>query len=151
MSNAMNIRLRTTGECTFEMDDGRGHTVVIDGPEKLGGTDAGPRPMEMFLASLASCSAVDVVMILKQQKQPLEDLRIEVKGERADAVPAVFSRIHIHFRAYGAVAENKLQRAVNLSVEKYCSVARMLVPDVVVEHTAEVVTEGPGEENLKTA
>lgn len=139
MANTMNISLRKTGECTFEMDDGRGHTTIIDGPEKLGGTDAGPRPMEMFLASLASCSAVDVVMILKQQKQPLEDLHIEVHGERVDAIPAVFAKIHLHFKAYGNVAANKMQRAVNLSVEKYCSVARMLVPDVIVEHTAEVV------------
>ena len=61
MPEAMNISLRQVGACAFQVDDGRGHAFVIDGPAKLGGTDAGPRPMEMFLAALASCSAVDVV------------------------------------------------------------------------------------------
>lgn len=135
----MKISLRQVGACAFEMDDGRGHTVVLDGPEKLGGTDQGPRPMEMFLAALASCSAVDVVMILRQQKQGLEELRIEVEGERADAIPAVFRHIKLRFLAYGEVAENKMERAVRLSVEKYCSVAKMLVPEVVVEHESRVI------------
>ncbi len=141
MANAMRISLRKIGACGFEVSDERGHAVVIDGPEKLGGTDMGMRPMEMFLAALASCSAVDVVMILGQQKQPLNDLRIQVEGERADAIPAVFAKIHLHFVAYGPVAENKLERAVKLSVEKYCSITKMLSTEVVVEHTTEVVLE----------
>ncbi len=139
MGGEMRVNLRKVGECGFELSDERGHAVTIDGPEKLGGTDMGMRPMELFLGSLASCSAVDVVMILRQQKQPLEDLRIEVHGERADAVPAVFSKIQLHFVAVGDVAANKLERAVKLSVEKYCSVAKMLVAGVVVEHSSEVV------------
>jgi putative redox protein len=99
--------------------------------------------METFLAALASCSAVDVVMILRQQKQPLEDLRIFVTGQRAEAVPAVFTHIKLRFVAYGAVAENKMTRAVQLSVEKYCSVSKMLLPEVVVEHESEVVRDSP--------
>lgn len=138
MSEPMKISLHKTGACAFEVSDGRGHKVTIDGPAKLGGEDAGLRPMEMFLAALASCAAVDVVMILTQQKQDLQDLRIEVEGIRADAVPAVFTNIKLHFLAKGDVAENKMNRAVALSVEKYCSVAKMLVPDVVVEHQSEV-------------
>lgn len=145
MSEPMKLSLRKVGACAFEVDDGRGHSIVIDGPAKLGGSDAGPRPMEMFLAALATCSAVDVVMILSQQKQPLEDLRIFVTGERADAVPAVFSHIVLSFVAYGAVAEKKLRRAVQLSVEKYCSVAKMLLPEVRVEHQSRVVASGSSE------
>lgn len=141
MANSMDITLRKVGACAFELTDERGHSAIIDGPEKLGGTDAGFRPMEMFLASLASCSAVDVVMILTQQKQPLVDLRVFVHGERADAIPAVFTRISLRFVAYGDVAPNKLERAVRLSAEKYCSVAKMLVPEVVVEHSSEVVLD----------
>ena len=141
MADSMQISLRKIGQCAFEVDDGRGHSVVIDGPARLGGTDAGLRPMEMFLAALASCSAVDVVMILTQQKQALRDLRIHVQGERADAVPAVFTRIKLRFLAYGDVADNKMERAVRLSVEKYCSVAKMLLPEVVVEHEAEVLRD----------
>lgn len=138
MSEPMKISLQKTGACAFEVSDGRGHVVTIDGPAKLGGQDAGLRPMEMFLAALASCAAVDVVMILTQQKQDLKDLRIEVEGIRADAVPAVFTKIKLSFVAYGEVAENKMTRAVALSVEKYCSVAKMLVDDVIVEHLSEV-------------
>ncbi len=138
MAGEMRVSLRKIDDCGFELSDERGHRVTIDGPEKLGGKDLGMRPMEMFLGGLASCSAVDVVMILRQQKQPLEDLRIEVRGERADAIPAVFAKIELEFVAYGAVAANKLERAVALSVEKYCSVAKMLVPEVVVEHTSRV-------------
>lgn len=141
MSETMKVSLRQVGACAFEVDDGRGHAVVVDGPAKLGGTDAGLRPMEVFLTALASCSAVDVVMILRQQKQPLDDLRVFVAGERADAVPAVFTHINMRFVAYGEVSESKLKRAVQLSVEKYCSVAKMLVPEVRVEHESEVVRE----------
>ena len=139
MAESMHISLKRVGTCTFEASDGRGHAVTIDGPAHLGGADTGMRPMETFLAALASCSAVDVVMILTQQKQPLLDLRIEVDGERADAVPAVFTRIRLRFIAHGDVAENKMKRAVALSVEKYCSVAKMLSPQVVVEHEYEIV------------
>ena len=135
----MRISLRKVGTCAFEVDDGRGHALIIDGPPSLGGADAGPRPMEMFLAALASCSAVDIVMILSQQKQALVDLQVFVEAERADAVPAVFTRIKLRFVAHGDVTGNKLDRAVKLSVEKYCSVARMLTPEVVVSHEAEVV------------
>lgn len=139
MSEPMRIELRKVGDCAFQVEDGRGHTVVIDGPASLGGTDAGMRPMEMFLAALATCSAVDVVMILRQQKQPLRDLSIFVEGERADAVPAVFTHIKLRFVAYGEVAENKMRRAVQLSVDKYCSVSKMLVPEVVVSHECEIL------------
>ena len=138
MTEPMRVELRQVGPCAFSVDDGRGHSVVIDGPPSLGGSDSGPRPMEMFLAALASCSAVDVVMILGKQKQPLRELRILVEGERADAVPAVFTHIRLRFVAYGDVAENKLRRAVSLSVEKYCSVAKMLSPTVIVDHESEL-------------
>jgi putative redox protein len=88
--------------------------------------------MQTFLVSLAGCSAMDVVMILTQQKQQLDDFEIEVTGQRADAVPAVYEHVHLAFFATGEVAANKLERAVRLSVEKYCSVAKMLLPDVKV-------------------
>jgi len=141
MSEPMQISLRKVGACAFELSDGRGHQVVIDGPPSLGGADLGPRPMEMFLASLATCSAVDVVMILNQQKHPLVDLRIEVTGRRVDAVPAVFEHILLRFTAVGDVPLHKLERAVKLSAEKYCSVARMLLPSVVVEHESAIASE----------
>ena len=133
----MRVHVRRTGKVAFEARTGDGTPPVrVDGPATLGGGDAGMRPMELFLVSLATCSAMDVVMILDQQRQALEDLDIEVEGQRANAVPAVYERIHLRFVASGAVAANKLERAVALSAEKYCSVSRMLLPSVEVTHEA---------------
>jgi len=112
----------------------RGAELRLDGTEALGGDPSYLRPMEGVLASLASCSAVDVAMILNKQKQPLEAFSIEVTAQRADATPAVFEKIHLVFRLEGAIAENKAQRAVSLSVDKYCSVARMLAPTVDITY-----------------
>jgi putative redox protein len=137
----MHISVRKVGEMAFEVENDRGHSLVIDGPPSLGGEEAGPRPMEMFLAALATCSAVDVVMILRKQKHPVRDLRISVVGQRTDAVPAVFSHIQLSFVGYGDIPDNKMERAVRLAVEKYCSVASMLVPEVVVGHDSRVVRE----------
>ncbi len=143
----MRVHVRRRGGVAFEAttDDG-GHRVVIDGPATLGGEGGGMRPMELFLVSLATCSAMDVVMILGQQRQALEDLDIEVEGKRADAVPAVYERIHLRFVATGEVAANKLERAVQLSAEKYCSVSRMLLPSVEVTHEAVLLPAGEDEE-----
>lgn len=133
----MRVSLRRTGPAAFEATaEGGAHPITLDGPASLGGEDAGMRPMELFLVSLAGCSAMDVVMILDQQKQGLEDLDIEVEGTRADAIPAVYERIHLRFLASGDVSPKKLARAVALSAEKYCSVSRMLLPEISVTHEA---------------
>ena len=85
------------------------------------------RPMELLLSAVASCSAMDVVHILvNKQKQPLEHLRIEIEGERPNTTPAPFTRMKLVFIAKGDVDENKLERAVSLAVEKYCSVRETL-------------------------
>lgn len=135
---AMQVRLEKVGDAAYEATDGRGHTVVIDGPAKLGGADRGMRPMELFLVSLASCSALDVAMILEQQRQDLQGLTVAVDGTRADAVPAVYQTIDLSFVARGDVAPSKLERAVRLSVDKYCSVRAMLRDDVEVTWQARV-------------
>lgn len=131
--DTMRVVLEKIGPCAFEGRDDRGHTITVDGPAALGGMDTGMRPMELFLQALAGCSGVDVVMILSKGKQQVERMRIEVEGRRADAVPAVFTHITMTFVVSGDVAQNKLDRAVALSLEKYCSVAKMLGPEVVVE------------------
>jgi putative redox protein len=136
MSDGLKVRLERVGPAAFEAEAGSGGGVIVDGAPKIGGEGRGMRPMELLLTSLASCSAMDVVHILRRQKEPLEDLRIEVEGTRADAVPAVFTAIHLRFTATGAVSERKLQRAVALSVEKYCSVRSSLAPEVEVTYEA---------------
>lgn len=122
----MSVVLDKVGPCAFAGTNGRGHTVLIDGPADLGGADVGMRPMEAFLIALASCSAVDVVMILEKGRQEVDTMRVEVEGQRADAIPAVFTHISLTFVVSGRLTLAKLERAISLSVEKYCSVAKML-------------------------
>lgn len=135
----MKVKVSRIAGALFEATNEGGATLRMEGPPDIGGTGAGLRPMETLLASLAGCSAVDVVKILQQQKEPLEGLDIFVEGTRADAVPAVFTTIHLRFVIHGPVAENKARRAVQLSAEKYCSVSKMLEPGVRVTHEVELV------------
>lgn len=128
---SMQIALRRVRGALFEATNAGGQKALIDGPPELGGQGEGVRPMEAVLIALAGCSAMDVIHILeKQQKEPLEDLDVDVVGQRADAVPAVYTDIEVRFAASGAVDPHKLERAVKLSMEKYCSVSKMLQPTV---------------------
>lgn len=128
----MHVTLTKVGPAAFEAATGSGHTVRIDGSPDLGGTNAGMRPMEAFLVSLAGCSAMDVVHILGRMRRTLDDLSVQVEGTRRDAVPATYEQVHLVFEAAGDIPPKDLTRAVRLSVDKYCSVARMLTPDVNV-------------------
>jgi putative redox protein len=130
----VNVVVHYEGSGKFRAETPSGASLRMEGPPDLGGPGEAPRPMETLLAALAGCSAVDVVKILTQQKEPRADLRVEVAGKRADAIPAVFTDIHLVFEIVGPVAENKAQRAVALSMEKYCSVTKMLEPTVKITH-----------------
>ena len=104
-----------------------GVPINIDASPDIGGVDAGARPMELLLMSLGSCSAVDVLLILKKQRQPVEDIKISIEAERVkDQLPSVFKFINVCFKITGDVDENKLKRAIELSRDKYCSVSAML-------------------------
>jgi len=135
----MEVKLSRVRGALFEGTNASGQKCLVDGPPDLGGQGEGVRPMELLLLSLAGCSALDVIHILeKQQKEPLEGLDVTVRGQRADAIPAVYTDIALHFEASGPVNEHKLERAVKLSMEKYCSVAHMLMKGVTITHTASV-------------
>jgi len=128
----MKVVLERVGHAAFEARAGSGGTLVVDGSPDIGGEGRGMRPMELLLAAVASCSAMDVVHILvNQQKEPLEALRIEIDGERPPTTPAPFRAMKLLFLARGDVDDGKLQRAVRLAVEKYCS-ARATLGDVDV-------------------
>ncbi len=122
-------------------ESGSGHTVMIDGPESIGGLNQGMRPMELMLMSVGACSTVDVISILKKARQDVNDCFVEVDGVRADAVPAVFEKIHLHFKVSGKdLDENKVKRAVELSAEKYCSASIMLKKaGVEISHSIEII------------
>jgi len=100
--------------------------VHIDGSPEIGGEGLGVRPMEMVLMALASCSSLDLISILKKQRQPLEDLKVDVEAKRKDAIPSVFTSIHMIFKFKGALDLQKVEKAAELAVKKYCSVHDML-------------------------
>lgn len=139
----MQASIRWMGDAMFLGESGSGHTVVMDGPESSGGRNIGIRPMEMMLIGLGGCSSFDVVNILKKSRQQISDCRAEVTATRADSVPAVFEKIHLHFRVTGKnVSRSHVERAVSLSAEKYCSATVMLVAGgVEVTHDYEVIDE----------
>lgn len=115
----------------FETKNERGHTVHLDNNSEE--SPQGASPMELLLMGIAGCSGIDIVSILKKQHLELADFKMEVEGTREeDAVPKVFIRIHLKIFMQGEIPENKAKRAVGLSIEKYCSVAKML------EKTAEI-------------
>jgi putative redox protein len=100
--------------------------VHIDGSPEIGGQGLGVRPMEMVLMALASCSSLDLVSILKKQKQDLKDFSVSVEGERREQLPPVFTKIHMFFTLTGDIDPAKADRAAELAVKKYCSVHDML-------------------------
>ena len=100
--------------------------VKIDGSPEIGGEGLGVRPMELVLMALGSCSSLDLLNILKKQRQPVEDLQMEVTATRADAIPAVFKTIHLTFKFKGSLDQQKVEKATELAVKKYCSVHDML-------------------------
>jgi putative redox protein len=118
-----------------------GHSVVMDGPEEAGGRNMGLRPMEMLLLGTGGCSAYDVMSMLKKSRQDVVDCRVEMDADRADAIPSVYTRIHMHFVVSGnKLKENQVKRAVELSAEKYCSASIMLgAAGVEVGHSYEIV------------
>lgn len=132
------VKLRRVAGCNFEATNSGGQVAMIDGPPSLGGADKGVRPMEMILMGLAGCSSMDLLLILGKQRQNPEDIEVTVKGTRVDAVPAVYSDIHMHFEVSGDVDEKKLQKAADLSVEKYCSVVKMLQNSVKITHSVSI-------------
>jgi len=122
----------------LEAKNAHGNTASFDANESIGGENKGMRPMEMLLASLASCSSIDVIAILNKQKLNPEIFEVEVTGERVDAVPAVFKKIHVKFITSSDVDESKLKRAIDLSMDKYCSVTKMLEGSVEITHSYEI-------------
>lgn len=123
----MKAKVRWAGEAKFELESETGHTIIVDGPPDMGGKNQGPRPMELILMGVGACSSIDVVHILKKARQDATGCVCELQAERVDAVPAVFSKIHLHFIVSGkGLKENQVRRAVELSAEKYCSASIML-------------------------
>lgn len=125
----------------FVGETGSGHAVVMDGPPDHGGRNMGPRPMEMLLLGVGGCSSFDVVDILQKGRHEIIDCTTELTAERMDAIPSVFTKIHLHFKVTGKnLSAAAVERAVKLSAEKYCSASIMLGnAGVEVSHNFEVI------------
>ncbi len=124
----------------FEASNENGNKVQIDASPDIGGTNQGMRPMQMLLAALGGCSGIDVVNILKKQKQDLKDIKITVTGEReAGVIPSLFTDVHAHYKLIGPIDKDKAEKAVSLAVDKYCSVAKTLESTAKVTYSFEVV------------
>ena len=123
----MKATVKWTDGAMFVGESGSGHAMIMDGSEELGGRNMGPRPMEMLLIGTGGCSTYDVLSMLKKSRQNVTDCQVEIEAERADAVPAVFTKINLHFAVTGiGLKESHVKRAVELSAEKYCSASIML-------------------------
>jgi len=135
--NQLNATVSWAGDSSFLGRSGTGHAVVFDSDKENG---VAPTPMEMLLMSAGACSSVDVVSILQKAKQQVTHCRVVLTGERVDTVPRVFSKIHLHFEVTGFnVSEKHVERAVNLSADKYCSAAIMLQQAMTVTHSFAVL------------
>ena len=135
----MKVRIKWLEQRAFEAHTGSGHIIKMDGPPDHGGQNLAARPMEMVLVGLGGCSAFDVVEIFEKSRQEVTSCEINIDAQRVDEIPAVFSEIHMQFILGGKeLNEKHVKRAVELSVDKYCSVAKMLRPDVAVTYDFEM-------------
>lgn len=139
----MKATINWVGDAMFIGESGSGHAVVMDGPADTGGRNLGIRPMEMMLIGMGGCASFDVVLILRRSRQAVTGCRAELQAERADGIPAVFTKINIHFVVSGDnLTEAQVKRAVDLSAEKYCSASIMLArAGVEITHSHEISSQ----------
>lgn len=136
----MKTRVKWVENALFLGETGSGHVVMMDGPPESGGRNLALRPMEMLLTGMGGCTAFDVVDILRKGRHEISGCEVQIDAERAESIPKVFTKIHVHFVISGRnLTENAVQRAVQLSAEKYCSASIMLGKSAEISHDFEIV------------
>jgi putative redox protein len=136
---ASTTRITWVDGMAFVGESPSGHTLVMDGPPEVGGRNVGIRPMEMLILGLGGCTASDVMVILRKARQTVTGCEIRIEAERADTVPKVFTRIHLHYVVTGRGLEARhVERAIKLSKEKYCSATIMLAATARITSDFEV-------------
>jgi len=138
----LTMEMHRIGPAAFRARSGTGGELIVDGSPDIGGEGRGMRPMEPLLPAIASCASMDIVHILRKQNEPLDDLEVHAEGDRKDATPAPYTAVRLRFVAHGKAGErpldaHKVERAVSLGVEKYCSVSASLDPSIRVTWTTE--------------
>ena len=136
----MKITLKRINEnYHFELQNDRGHKVYLDSRAEFGGNDLAPSPMELLLMGVAGCSAIDIISILKKQRQNITDYYAEVEGERIQIEEAKpFKKITVTVTLEGNIDEEKAQKAAQLSFEKYCSVSKTIEPTATIDYQIKV-------------
>ena len=138
--NSMKVAVKQVDGITFVGRGETNHWVVIDGPKEFFGSEAGTRPMELFLISLGGCTASDVASILNKKRVSIDDFSVEVEGDRVDEHPKVFTKIHIKFIFHGNnIDESAVKRAIELSWNKYCPITAMLKKILPMDYSYEII------------
>ncbi|MBK8452938.1 MAG: OsmC family protein [Thiofilum sp.] len=136
----MKARVKWLDHMSFVGESESGHSVVMDAAPEVGGRNLGVRPMEMLLLGLGGCSSIDVLMILQKSRQQVTDCHVELSAERASSDPKVFTKMHLHFVVTGKnLSPEKVERAIKLSAEKYCSASIMFSKTAEVTHDFEII------------
>jgi len=124
----------------MEARNEQGSVIHLDASPDIGGQNLGMRPMQLLLAAFGGCSVIDIINILKKQRQDLQDVKVTVTGEREkDVVPSLYTEVHAHFKLFGNLDQDKVEKAVTLSVDKYCSVAKTLEKSAKVTYSFEII------------
>jgi uncharacterized OsmC-like protein len=128
----------------FQAQNESGATLELDASPAIGGQNKGFRPMESLLAGLGGCSAIDIISILKKQRQIIEDFKIEIEADRSsETTPSIFKNIQVKIIITGNVDEKKLQKAIDLTVDKYCSVYHILKETAAIKYSYELLPSSP--------
>ena len=136
----MKSKVKWLDNMSFVGESASGHSVVMDGPAEFGGQNLGIRPMEMLILGLGGCSSFDVMLILKKSRQKVDRCEVELDYDRAEESPKVFTRIHMHFIVTGrGLDSTKVEKAISLSAEKYCSASVMLGNTAQITHDFEIL------------
>jgi putative redox protein len=135
----MKTRIKYIENVCLMAESESGNSLIIDGSPDIGGRNLGVRPMEMILMGLGGCTTMDILTILRKKRLNIKDCVIEIDSQRRDTIPKTFSKIHLHFIITGDnLNEKHVQQAVQLSVEKYCSVYAMLKNSVEISYDYEI-------------
>jgi len=136
----MKARVKWVEDLLFVGESGSGHTIVMDGPEELGGHGTGMRPMELLLLGMGGCTSFDMVQMLKKGRQDIRDCEVTIDSERSKEIPKVFTKIIVHYKVTGKdLKEAQVKRAVELSTQKYCSASIMLGQTAEIIHDYEII------------
>ena len=136
----MNISVKWIDGMLMVGKSDSGHAIVMDGPPEIGGENLGVRPMEMLLLGMAGCTMIDVVSTLKKMREDVVDCQTQVSADRSEEYPKVFINIHVHFVFKGKqLNPSKVDKAIKLSAEKYCSASIMLGKTAVITHDFEII------------